>query len=231
MIDPASDPAWTRLLAAARRSLERTGGSLDTMISLSGPSDAERLMIIGITGVHRTTTVSRLTIRLSELDAYLQNAHGRGLASVLGGSLRSRPAERHAQARAREAMIAQALESSHSGGEWFTGWLADIQRDGTLTRLIRAGRDLAPVVHVLDALPADDEPMPVFAERLLSDTKALAEPALRTLLIRAITLWLDTAPPANAEEERELWASSPTTSPARSSSSTSRPAAARSARG
>ena len=33
---------WKRLLAAARRSLERTGGAPDRSIGLSSPTDAER---------------------------------------------------------------------------------------------------------------------------------------------------------------------------------------------
>jgi hypothetical protein len=53
---------WKRLLAAARRSLERTGGALDRSIGLSSPTDAERRMVIGITGSYRPQTVKRLAI-------------------------------------------------------------------------------------------------------------------------------------------------------------------------
>ena len=77
--------------------------------------------------------------------------------------------------------------------------------DGTVTRLIRAGRDLAPALRVLDALPADDEPMPAFAERLLGDTKALNDSGLRGLLLRVIALWRGIDLPGNTEEERALW--------------------------
>jgi uncharacterized protein (TIGR02679 family) len=207
MIDPTADPAWNRLLAAARRSLERSGGSLDATVSLTGPDDAERHLIIGITGIHRASTVSRLTVRLSEMDAYLRGACDSDLTAVLGGSLRDRPAERRAENAAREDLLRQAERCVHAGSDWYAGWLADVQRDGILTRLLRAGRSLAPVVTVLDALPAADEPMPVFAERLLNDTKALADPTLRTLLVRAITRWRDIDAPANAEAERLLWES------------------------
>jgi uncharacterized protein (TIGR02679 family) len=207
MTDPAQDPAWARLLALARRSLERTGGSLDTTITLPAPDEAERLLIIGITGIHRLATAGRIAVRLSELDAYLQQAHGLGLVAVLGGTLRNRPAERHAAVRARDAMLAQARTAKHHDDEWFQRWLIDLQRDGTTTRLIRAGRDLEPAIRVLNALPADDEPLPVFAERLLGDTKALTDPALRTMLNRAIALWRAIDLPANGEEERQLWES------------------------
>ncbi len=205
MIDPARDPAWARLLSAARRSLERNGGSLDTAVSLSDPNDAERHLIIGITGVHRAPAVRRLTVRLTEVDTYLRQAHGRNLVEALGGTLRDRLAERRAETAARSDIVAGVSTSVHAGTEWFERWLAALQRDGTVTRLLRAGRDLRPAVRVLDALPADDEPVPVFAERLLGDTKALAEPTLRTLLIRAIMAGQGLDPPANAEDERDLW--------------------------
>lgn len=205
MSDLARDPAWERLLRRARRSFERTGGRLDTSIFLDAPSEDERLLVIGITGVHRAPGVHRVTVRLSELDAYLLQAHGRSLQSIFGPALRNRPAERSTAATARETLLAQARGSRHDGADWFERWLRGIQQDGSVARLIRAGRDLAPVLTVLDALPAADEPMPAFAERLLGDTKALGDGALRGLLLRAVALWRDIDLPGNAEEERALW--------------------------
>jgi uncharacterized protein (TIGR02679 family) len=203
--DLAHDSAWSRLLASARRSWERTGGRLDTTISLSEPTEEERHLIIGITGVHRVPGVRRMAVRLIELDGYLRQAYGRDLASFLGPSLRDRPAERGAAASAREALLVQASQGRYREEEWFQRWLTEIRRDGTLTRLIRAERDLTAVLRVLDALPADDEPMPAFAERLLGDTKALNDGGLRGLLLRVLALWRGIDPPGNAEEERALW--------------------------
>ena len=45
-----------RLLGAARRNLERTGGALDHSIGLNSPSEAERRLVIGITGSYRPQT-------------------------------------------------------------------------------------------------------------------------------------------------------------------------------
>jgi uncharacterized protein (TIGR02679 family) len=205
MVDPVHDAAWARLLISARRSLERTGGSLDTTISLTAPTEAERLLVIGITGVHRSTGVSRLAVRLADLDVYLQQAHGTGLVEVLGPTLRNRPAERAAESAARRAALEHARASRHHSDQWLQQWLDDIHRDGTLTRLVRGGRDLAPALRILEALPAAEEPMPAFAERLLGDTKALTEPGLRGLLIKALARWQGVNVPANAEEERSLW--------------------------
>ena len=64
-------PGWGRLIAAGRRSLERTGGSLDATVSLSNPTEDERRVIIGITGVYRSATAVRLAVRLRDVDAYL----------------------------------------------------------------------------------------------------------------------------------------------------------------
>jgi uncharacterized protein (TIGR02679 family) len=198
------DPAWRRLLAAARRSLERTGGSLDGAVSLSAPSDAERLLVIGITGVHRPAGVTRLTVRLADLDEHLRAAYGHGLAGVLG-PVRDRPAERRREAAGREAAVSMAGTCRHAGARWFAGWFDALRRDGTLTRVVRAGLPFHSVVAVLDALPAADEPMPAFAERVLGDTKALADGFVRGLVLRAMAAWHELPAARGAEEERALW--------------------------
>ncbi|WP_033339733.1 TIGR02679 family protein [Catenuloplanes japonicus] len=206
MTDPATDPGWQRLLAAARRSLERTGGALDGSISLATPDDAERLVIIGVTGTHRPAGTARVSVRLADLDDHLRAAHGRSLASVVG-PFRDRPGERARDAVGRDAVLALTASSRHSGEAWFETWLDAMRRDGTLTRIVRCGLPFPDVLAVLDALPAADEPMPVFAERVLSDTKALADGPVRGLVLRALAVWHGLPAPASAaaEHERALW--------------------------
>jgi hypothetical protein len=99
------EAVYQRLLAAARRSLERTGGELAGSVSVSRPTDAERRAIIGITGQYRETRTARVTVRLVDLDNAVREATGHGLPELLaelGGPLRDRPAERSALAAARE---------------------------------------------------------------------------------------------------------------------------------
>lgn len=204
MGDLLGDPGWRRLLAAARRSLERTGGSLDGAVSLSLPTDAERLVVIGITGVHRTAGVSRLTVRLAELDEHLRAAYGDGLAAMLG-PMRDRAGERRRESAGRAAVLSVAAEGRHAGAGWYDGWLEGLRRDGSLTRIVRAGRPVAEVLTVLDALPAADEPLPVFAERVLGDTKSLNEGFVRSLVLRAVAEWHGVGAPSDAEQERALW--------------------------
>ncbi|MFG1608571.1 TIGR02679 family protein [Actinoplanes sp. NPDC049265] len=204
MPDLTADPGWRRLLAAARRSLERTGGSLAGSVSLSTPDEAERHVVIGVTGVHRPAGVGRVTVRLSEIDAFLRDAHNTGLLAVMG-SFRDRPGERAVLAEARESVLALAATSRHAGEPWFDDWLGNLRRDGTLTRITRGGLPFTRVLAVLNALPAADEPMPVFAERVLGDTKALADGPIRGLILRALAAWHETGAPEAAEQERALW--------------------------
>ncbi|PRY20617.1 TIGR02679 family protein [Pseudosporangium ferrugineum] len=204
MPDLTTDPGWRRLLAAARRSLERTGGSLAGTVSLTAPDEAERHVVIGITGVHRPAGVSRVTVRLAEVDAFLRTAHDIDLLSAVG-PFRDRPAERAALAEARKAMLTLAAASRHAGMPWFEEWVDGLRRDGTLTRMARSGQLFSRVLTALDALPLSAEPMPVFAERVLGDTKALAEGPMRGLVLRALAAWHQVKPPTGAEQERALW--------------------------
>ncbi|WP_319463581.1 TIGR02679 family protein [Micromonospora sp. RTP1Z1] len=202
-------PGWRRLLTAARRSLERTGGRLDAAVTLAAPTDDERLVIIGITGTHRSAAAARLSVRLTEVDEHLRAAHGVGLADVLTATapLRNRPADLKREAVARDAVLAVAHDGRHASTAWYAEWLDGLRRDGTLTRVVRTGLPFEDVVRILDALPAADEPMPVFADRVLDDTKALTEGPLRGLVLRAVAAWHQTTLPVHGEQERALWES------------------------
>ena len=214
--DELRDEGWARLLAAARRRLERTGGAIDGDIGLAGASEAERRTVIGITGRYRPETAKRLAVPLSDLDGYLHDRYGTGLLATLGllhGPLRDRPAERADEEARRE----QALKSAHSsrlaGQGWFAAWLEQIAADGTLTRLVRRGDAplLDAAVRVLERLPGDGDrlpgspdrfpgdqswlpphpmgvlPLPVLAEWATGDTKALVSGTpLEQLVLRAL---------------------------------------------
>ncbi|WP_233513796.1 TIGR02679 family protein [Micromonospora craterilacus] len=203
------DPGWRRLLAAARRSLERNGGRLDGTVSLQSPNDDERIVIIGITGTHRSAESTRLSVRLADVDDQLRAVHGVGLHDLLTASapLRSRAAEAKREAVARDALLDLASTGRYAAAGWYAQWLDGLRRDGTLTRVVRAGLPFGDVVRVLDALPAPDEPIPVFADRVLDDTKALSEGPLRGLVLRALAAWQQVPVPSGGEPERALWES------------------------
>jgi uncharacterized protein (TIGR02679 family) len=208
---PSGDPGWARLLGAARRSLERTGGSLDATVTLNNPTDDERRLVIGITGVHRSSAAGRLAVRLRDVSEFLHQAYGCTLPDLVaeldGRPVRDRPAERQRERAVRDEILASAAACVHNGQDWFRQWLDSLAADGLLTRFARAGADFGRVVRVLDALPATEEPMPVFAERILGDTKAFHDAALRGLVLRAVARRTGVDNATTAEQERALWES------------------------
>jgi uncharacterized protein (TIGR02679 family) len=204
-------PGWSRLLARARRRLEASGGVAAGSVGLSDPSDDERRVVIGITGRHRPPTVGRLAVQLSDVDGWLRRAYGMGLADVLarlGPPLRDRPAERTAEQAARAAMRDAVLSGRYGGQPWCREWLDRLDRDGTLTKLARraGGADeMRRAVAVLDALPADAVPLPVLAERVCGDTKALAGTPVASMVLRAVAGWRDLPATGGAAAQRRLW--------------------------
>lgn len=216
--DPLAElrgPGWQRLLAAARRRLERTGGIIEGSVGLAEPTDAERRVVIGITGAYRPEGVRRLGVELAVLDGALRAAYGMGLLPVsehLGGPLRNRPAERDAEAGARAGLVAVLQAGRHAGQPWYEAWAEAVTADGTLTRLLRRG-DAAIVsdsVHVLDLLPIADAstPLPLAAasEAATGDTKALTPGSPTSILVlRALAAWAGEDPPRNAAAARGLW--------------------------
>jgi uncharacterized protein (TIGR02679 family) len=210
-------PEYARLLAAARKSLERTGGELSGRVSVAQPDDAERKAIIGITGSHQRAGTGRLTVPLEALDAALRRATGLGLAAALaalGGPLRDRPGDAAALASARAELLAMAEGSPLSGsGPWYQKWLTGLVADGTVTRLARQGDAAAfgqavRVLEYLAARPAGAAPiaLPALAAHMTGDTKSLNHgTTLATLTLRALALRAGAGRPASAAERRELW--------------------------
>jgi len=216
-VDRYRGPEYRRLLAAARKSLERTGGGLSGRISVAQPDDAERRAIIGITGVHQPAGTKRLTVPLADLDTAVRRATGLGLdaaLAALGGPLRDRPAEAASLAAARADLVATAEASPlRESCPWYRVWLADLRDDGTLTRLAHQGDAavLAQAIRVLEhvaARPAGAAPvaLPALAAQITGDTKSLNHGAtLATLILRALALRAGVSRPASAAERRELW--------------------------
>ncbi|MFE7812967.1 TIGR02679 family protein [Streptomyces sp. NPDC057433] len=193
------EEGWRRLLAAARRRLERTGGTLHGDIGLTSPTEAERRIVIGVTGRYRPETARRLTVPLADLDAYLHTRYGAGLLQILGrlhGPLRDRPAERADEAAASARALAAAQASPLADQDWYPAWLGRIAADGTLTRLLRRGDAalLQAAVRVMERLPGtrgdagrSPLPLPVLAEWATGDTKALLPGGpLEQLVLRAL---------------------------------------------
>lgn len=210
---PYDGPGYRRLLRAARRSLERTGGDLTGTISVKDPDDAERKAIIGVTGQYRPEGVRQITVRLADLDRAVREATGHSLARLLertGPALRNLPAAREKLAAGRDAMIRSGERSFLAAHGWYGQWLADLSRDGTLTKLVNAGdeRRFAQAVRVLEALDgrAATRQLAELAAAVTGDTHALDHgTTLATLVLRALALRTGVPRPASTEDRRELW--------------------------
>jgi uncharacterized protein (TIGR02679 family) len=212
---PYESAEYQRLLAAARRSLEGSGGDLAGTVSVSHPTDAERKAIIGITGQYRDTRTARISVRLTDLDTAVRETTGRSLLEFLaelGGPLRNRPAERSTLARARDAAIRAAEVSPlHASCGWYRDWLEELALDGSLTRLIRQDDQarLGQATRVLEYLArraGSPVLLPVLAADVTGDTKALNHGTLlSTLVLRALAIKTGIGRPGTAEERRQLW--------------------------
>jgi uncharacterized protein (TIGR02679 family) len=206
-------PEYRRLLDAARRSLERTGGSLSAAITVKQPDDAERKAIIGITGQYRPESAIQIAVRLADLDAAVRESTGQGLKELLaqiGPPVKDRPADRRRLADGREVTVRSLENSSLSDRDWFRAWLTEIAADGTLTKLVNAAdTDRAgQAVRVLESIERRAEPIQLaeLAAATTGDTKALNHgTTLATLVLRALALRASISRPSTTEQRRELW--------------------------
>ena len=210
-------PEYKRLLDAARRSLERTGGDLTRTVTVKTPDDRERRAIIEITGQYRPEGVSVLAVRLVDLDHRVREGTDQGLVQLLerlGPPLKDRPAERQRLAEGREAAIRSAEDSYLTTRGWYQAWMAELAADGTLTRLVDTGEaeQVRQAVRVLEwverriGFKAAPTQLAELASTITGDTKALNHgTALATLVLRALGFRLGTDRPKTTEERRDLW--------------------------
>lgn len=210
-------PEYRRLLEAARRSLERTGGDLTRTVTVKIPDDSERRAIIGITGKYRPEGIRVLAVRLADLDHAVHEATGEGLARLLerlGPQLKDSPAERRRLADEREAAIRSAEDAFPTARGWFHVWIAELAADGSLTRLVNTGetgqlRRAARIIEWVERrieLRAAPMQLAELAATITGDTKALNHgTTLATLVLRALAFRLGTDRPKTAEERRDLW--------------------------
>jgi uncharacterized protein (TIGR02679 family) len=216
--DRYQDPAFRRILAAARRSLERNGGEIKGSISLTNPTTAERNVVIGITGTYRPADVGRITIPLAALSESIRNVTGLSLRDLLeriGPELRFRADERTTLDQVRQKILTEAEASPlHAEHSWYQRWLASLASDGTITGLINKKDThlLNQAIRILEYLynrPGGSPPvmLPALADAATGDTKALnpGRGSLPTLVLRALALARGVPLGSGAETRRELW--------------------------
>jgi uncharacterized protein (TIGR02679 family) len=206
------EPPWPRILRLARARLERTGGALTGSLTVKDPTEAERKLVIGLTGSHRPPGVRSVRLPLAALDAALHRAFALSLTDAViavDGPLRDRPAERDQDAAARQTAVRQARERAGRllDQPWFEPWLDDLIADGTVTRLVHRGDagHLAQAVDVLALLPATGVALPVLAERATGHTKALSGSPVAGLVLRALARAHGVDAPTTAAQRRARW--------------------------
>lgn len=199
--------AW--LVDRIRSRLAR-GVALDGVVTLASATPEQRRAVARLLGRAAGRGAS-LSVPLPAVADALRAAgiaaDLRAAVETLTGAVPDLATERRRFLQRGQAATDAAMGSSHRDQQWFLDWLAELAADGTLTRLLRAGRDdaLAQAAAVLDLLPAADLPLPALAERATGDTKALSAPPLPNLVLRALARWRGTAPPATAAARRQLW--------------------------
>jgi uncharacterized protein (TIGR02679 family) len=221
-LDAWRGPEFTRLFAAARRALERggpvpAGGAPDGRVGLTGPDEAERRALIGITGRYQPAGVRRMTVELADLDALLRSSVGLGLEQAVvelhGRPLRHRALERAGLEVRRRAALAEVQGSVlYESRAWFRTWAEEVS-GAVLTRLLNqdAQAKLTDAVRVLELVETrrgEDHPylLPALAEQVTGDTKALGRGTpTATLVLGALAGREGCRAPHSAEEERELW--------------------------
>jgi uncharacterized protein (TIGR02679 family) len=210
-------PEYRRLLDAARRSLERTGGDLTRTVTVKTPDDRERRAIIAITGQYRPEGVSVLAVRLADVDRVVHEATGQGLAELLerlGPPLKDRPAERQRVTDGREAALRSAEDSFLTARGWFQAWMAELAADGTLNRMVNTGEaaQVQQATRVLEwveqrlELKAEPTQLAELAATITGNARALNHgTALAALVLRALAFRLGAERPKTTEERRDLW--------------------------
>ena len=208
---------YRRLLDAARRSLERTGGDLSRTVTIKTPDERERRAIIGITGQYRPEGVSMLAVRLADFDRAVREAAGQGLVQLLerlGPPLKDRPAERQRMTEGRDATIRSAENSFLTARGWYHSWLAELAADGSLTRLVNTGEaaQMRQATRVLEwierrtELRAAPVQLAELAAMITGDTKVLNQgTVLGALVLRALAFRVGADRPKTTEERRDLW--------------------------
>ncbi|WP_165984577.1 TIGR02679 family protein [Streptomyces sp. YIM 98790] len=177
-----------------------------------GPlDDEERNALADLLGLARLPG-PRPTVPLARLDSALSEAYGlttREVAAAVVGPLTDRAADRR-RAESERTALWSWLETHPvvTAQPALLDWVGHTRSTGlaagstTVTRAL-----LTDALTVLAALPAQGEPLPVFATRLLrGDPHALDDGTrLSTLVLRALAALHATDPPTDAAARRHLW--------------------------
>ncbi|MFE7118775.1 TIGR02679 family protein [Streptomyces sp. NPDC057654] len=204
----ADRPELAPLWQAAHRRLS-TGRPVSRL--RVGPLTPEgRSALADLLGLDRLPD-AHVSVDLARLDTALLEICGRDVRAVVAdivGPLGDRAAEREAEQASRAGLWAWL--DSHptvTAQPALAAWTAQLRRTGLIAGSVARTREiLEQALRALAALPAQGEPLPVFATAVLSDSHALDDGTrLSTLVLRALAALHETPPPESASDRRELW--------------------------
>ncbi|WP_416876236.1 TIGR02679 family protein [Kitasatospora sp. SC0581] len=178
----------------------------------SGPLDeAGREALADLLGLDRLPGAEP-TIPLAGLDSAVLDACGRPVRDVVAailGPIHDRAAERERKTGQREALWAWLADHEVVTAQpALLDWVGHLRAGGLVDGSPERTRGLlTAALTVLHALPADGEPLPVLAARLLDgDSHALDDGTrLSSLVLRALAVLYGTDVPDAAEGRRALW--------------------------
>ncbi|MFD4461592.1 TIGR02679 family protein [Nocardia sp. NPDC058480] len=153
------------------------------------------------------------TVNCRQLDAVLvelTGLTGREVAEQIVGPIEDRSAARAARASDRQALWAWLRAHPVVAAQpVLAGWVAASERAGLIEQSVERTRELLEkAVRVLRAIPAQGQPLPIFADETVGDPHALDEGTrLQGVVIRALSVIHDCPLPADAGELRRLWVS------------------------
>lgn len=200
LCDPALAPLW-RVLHGRLSS-----GRPVRAVRLGSLEEAGRSALADLLGIDR---LPRSELTLSRLDTALGDIgdiDARAVVVQLVGPIDDRAARRAASAADRGALWTWLTEHRVVRAQpALLAWVDSVRAAGT-GDLVRARTDLDRGLAVLDRLPADGRPLPVFAEDVLHDPHALDDGTrLAGLVVRALAALQGVTVPDSAETRRALW--------------------------
>lgn len=208
------DVAW--LVARVRKRLER-GQSLDTTVTLTGASAAQRAAVQRLLG-RPPRPGGTLSVSLPAVDEVIRSsgACSDGLAAAvvaLTGDVVDRDAAAAERSRRWQAAFAPVDEVVEHRAE-LTEWWSGVRRTGLVRRLTETAEAAVPLLADLAAvirnLPAAGEPLGGFAARVCRSAHALDDDRpLSTLALGAARALSGVGDDAGhgAQGRREVWAS------------------------
>ena len=207
------DERLTRLLQAAHRRLEATGGDVSAAAAvLPTPTADERLAVDRLLGSR--SRGQHLRVPLARLDTVLKERTAASLVAIVSvavGPLRDRPAERAGTAAQETAMWAEAAEHPAVGRHpLLLGWIDSVRATGRWRALDDPPARLRQTLDVVERLPAT---VPIGRSRLsasvLGNSHALdsTEPVGRLVIGALAHLAGLKAGGLSSAGRRRLWSS------------------------